>query len=327
MLGYKTPWIDTTGGPGALSTAYRGRMYDPINELYNVYKYDLGVNVEKEAPYVAELHAKGDGPKFYWGTDLHNFWDSNPDYSPEFWLSLPPQLAGQALPTAADPKVQLETRSSAMDSHSKVMTEDDRTFVRVDASKKGSTIAVRTLMYPSRSGYSPVGVQFRTNGPATLAIGQDPANRLEVPLPDTRNEWRYITYDVDAEKLGGKDLGGENLAYFTVLGTGNVRADLDYVNLEAKTQLTIPQFPADVTTPIIAVAGADVTRSLAATDAPGKVLKYNGVGLPSGASLGSGTAQFSWKPSRKRGRYGHLPGRSRRRHHRLDASRYGDRRC
>jgi hypothetical protein len=152
-------------------------------------------------------------------------------------------------------------------------------------------------MYPSRSGYSPVGVQFRTNGPATLAIGQDPATRLEVPLPDTHSEWRYVTYDVDADKLAGKDLGGENLAYFTVLGTGNVRADFDYVNLEAKSQLTPPQFPADVTTPIIAVAGADVTRSLAATDAPGEVLKYTGVGLPSGASLDSGSAQLSWKPS------------------------------
>jgi hypothetical protein len=297
MLGYETPWIDTTGGPGSISEAYRGRMYDPVNELYNVYKYDLGVDVEKEAPHVAELHSKGDGPKFYWGTGLNNFWNSNPDYSPEFWLSLSPQLAGQALPVATDAKVQLETRSSAMDTHSKVMTEDDRTFVRVDASKKGNTIAVRTLMYPSRSGYSPVGVQYRTNGPATLAIGKDPANRLEVPLPDTRNEWRYVTYDVDAEKLAGKDLGGENLAYFTVLGTANVRADFDYVNLEAKSQLTPPQFPADVTTPIIAVAGADLTRSLAATDAPGEVLKYAGVGLPAGASLDSATAQLTWKPT------------------------------
>ncbi|MBT2534202.1 putative Ig domain-containing protein [Arthrobacter sp. ISL-48] len=297
MLGYETPWIDTTGGPGSLSEAYRGRLYNPIDELYNVYKYDLGVDVDKEAPYVAELHAKADGPKFYWGTGLSNSWDSNPDYSPEYWLSLPAQVAGQTRPVATDPKVQLETRSSAMDTHSKVMTEDDRTFVRVDASKKGNTIAVRTLMYPSRSGYSPVGVQFRTNGPATLAIGQDPATRLEVPLPDTHNEWRYVTYDVDADKLAGKDLGGENLAYFTVLGTGSVRADFDYVNLEAKTQLTPPQFPADVTTPIIAIAGAAVTRSLAATDAPGEVLKYNGVGLPAGASLDSATAELKWKPS------------------------------
>jgi hypothetical protein len=296
MLGYDTPWIDTTGGPGTISEAYRGRMYDPIDELYNVYKYDLGVDVEKEAPHVAELHAKADGPKFYWGTGLYNSWNSNPDYSPEFWLSLPPQLAGQTPPTATDAKIQLETRSSAMDNRSKVMTEDDRTYVRVSASQQGSTIAARTLMYVSRSGYSPVGIQIRTNGPATLAIGKDPANRLEVPLPNTHNEWRYVTYDVDAEKLSGKDLGGENLAYFTVLGSDGVAADFDYINLEAKTQITIPQFPADVTTPIIGIAGADLTRSLSATDAPGTVLHYTGVGLPVGASLHPDTAQLKWKP-------------------------------
>ncbi len=297
MLGYDTPWIDTTGGPGRLSEAYRGRMFNPIDELYHVYKYELGVDVEREAPYVAELHAKADGPKFYWGTGAYNSWESNPDYSPEFWLSLPSDIAGQKRPVATDAKIQVETRSSAMDSGSKVMTKDERTFVRVNASKQGSTIAVRTLMYVGGTGYSPVGVQIRTNGPATLAIGKDPANRLEVPLPNTNNQWRYVTYDVDAEKLTGMSLGGNNLAYFTVIGAKGVSADFDYVNLEAKTQLTIPQFPADVKTPVIAVAGAELKRTLSATDAPGDVLLYAGNGLPVGASLHPETAQFKWKPS------------------------------
>ncbi|WP_457963672.1 discoidin domain-containing protein [Arthrobacter sp. D1-29] len=297
MLGYETPWIDTTGGPGSLSEAYRGRMFNPIDELYHVYKYELGVDVEKEAPYVAELHAKADGPKFYWGTGLHNSWESNPDYSPEFWLSLPSEIAGQTRPVATDAKIQFETRSSAMDGGSKTVTQDGRTFVRVSASAKGSTVAARTLMYVSRTGYSPVGIQFRTNGPATLAIGKDPAKRLEVPLPNTSNQWRYITYDVDVEKLTGVSLGGENLAYLTVIGANGVSADFDYVNLEAKTQLTIPQFPADVKTPVIAVAGGELKRTFAATDAAGEVLAYKGTGLPVGASLHPETAQLKWKPS------------------------------
>ncbi|MDQ0676958.1 hypothetical protein QFZ30_000340 [Arthrobacter pascens] len=298
MLGYDTPWIDTTGGPGRLSEAYRGRMYNPIDELYNVYKYELGVDVEKEAPYVAELHAKADGPKFYWGTGLYNSWESNPDYSPEFWLSLPSEIAGQKRPVATDAKVQFETRSSATDGKKlKVKTEDGRTFVQVNATGKGRTIAARTLMYLSRTGYSPVGVQFRTNAPATLAIGKDPANRLEVPLPDTRGQWRNVTYDVDAEKLTGISLGGENLAYFTVIGADDTQVDFDYVNLEAKTQLTVPQFPADTATPIIGLSGAQLSRSLAATDAGGESLQYSTMGLPADAQLDPGTGQLVWTPA------------------------------
>jgi hypothetical protein len=297
-LGYDTPWIDTTGGPGKLSEAYRGRMYNPIDELYNVYKYDLGVDVEKEAPYVAELHAQGDGPKFYWGTGAYNSWDSNPDYSPEYWLSLPAKVAGQTRPVATDAKVQFETRSSATDGKKlKVQTEDGRTYVQVNATGKGRTIATRTLMYVSRTGYSPVGIQFRTNKPATLAIGKDPANRLSVPLPDTRGQWRYVTYDVDASKLTGMSLGGENLAYFTVTGTDDTQVDFDYVNLEAKTQLTVPQFPADTATPLIALAGAQLSRSLAATDAGGEALQYSGMGLPSDARLDAATGQLLWTPA------------------------------
>ncbi|UVJ41307.1 putative Ig domain-containing protein [Arthrobacter sp. CJ23] len=305
MLGYDIPWIDTTGGPGRLSEAYRGRLYNPIDELYNVYKYELGVDVEREAPYVAELHAKADGPKFFWGVGAYNSWESNPDYSPEFWLSLPPSVAGQTRPTATDAKVQLETRSSATDGNKlKVKSEDGRTYVQVNATGNGRTIAVRTLMYVSRSGYSPVGIQFRTNGPATLAIGKDPANRLSVPLPNTHGQWRYVTYDVDAEKLTGKSLGGENLAYFTVMGTDDTQVDFDYVNLEAKKQLTVPQFPKDTVTPVIGLAGTVLSRSLAATDAGGEALQYSSVGLPSGARLDPSTGLLTWTaPADATGKY------------------------
>jgi hypothetical protein len=295
MLGYDVPWIDTKGGPGKLSPAYRGRTFYAMDELYYVYRYKLGVDVDKKAPYLAELHAKSDGPKFYWGTGLRNFWDSNPDYSPESWLSLPGQVAGIAPLVAADAKIQVETRSASMDARSKVVTQDGRTFVRVDGSAAGSTIAVRTLMHLSRAGYSPVGILLRTNGEALLAIGKNPEARIELPLPNTHNQWRYVTFDVDAEKLAGIDLGGENLAYLTVLGSG-VSVDFDHVSLEAKTQLTIPQFPAGTKTPLIGLAGAELVRSLAATDAPGEVLRYTATGLPTGARLHPETGELRWKP-------------------------------
>jgi hypothetical protein len=296
MLGYDIPWIDTTGGPGKISPAYRGRTFYTMDELYYVYRHKLGVDVEKQAPFLAELHAKSDGPKFYWGTGLRNYWDSNPDYSPESWLSLPEQVAGQIPRVAADPKIQLETRSSSMDNRSRVMSKDDRNFVRVSGSEVGSTIAVRTLMYLGRAAYSPVGILLRTNGEARLAIGRNPEARIELALPNTRNQWRYVTYDVDAEKLIGVDLGGENLAYLTVLGSG-VNVDFDHVTLEAKTQLTIPQFPEGTETPLIGLAGAELVRSLAAADAAGEVLRYTASGLPAGARLHPETGELRWKTS------------------------------
>ena len=296
MLGYDIPWIDTTGGPGQLSEAYRGRTFNPIDELYYAYKYQGGVDVENEAPYLAELHAKADGPKFFWGTKAYNSWDSNPDYAPEYWLSLPKEVAGQTRPTAAEATVQLETRSSATDGKQlKVRTEGGRSYVQVDATDRGRAIAVRTLMYVGRTGYSPVGVLLRTNGPATLAIGKDPATRLTIPLTSTNGAWRYVTFDVDAEKV--KSLGGENLAYFTVTGAKGTMVDFDHVNLEAKTQLTVPRFPEDTATPLIAVAGATLTRSLAATDAGGEALRYLTGALPAGAAVDPATGQLTWTPA------------------------------
>lgn len=296
MLGYDVPWIDTTGGPGALSEAYRGRIFNPIDELYHVYKYDLGVDVETEAPHLAELHAKADGPTFFWGTGAYNSWEPNPDYSPEFWLSLPAEIAGEKRPVAVDNRVQLETRSSAVAGTSAVLTEGDRSFVRMKASKAGNnTVAVRTLMYVSRSADSPVGVLVRTDGEATLAIGKDPARRLNVLVPNTRGEWRYVTFDVDGAKLPGS-LGGENLAYFSVLGEEDVRVDIDHVDLMAKTTLTVPRFDTVEDGRVLAVAGAPLVHSLAATDAGGDALRYTGVRLPAGARLDPATGELTWTP-------------------------------
>jgi hypothetical protein len=150
-------------------------------------------------------------------------------------------------------------------------------------------------MYLSRTGYSPVGLFLRTNGEARVAIGKNPDARIEIPLPNTHNQWRYVTFDVDAEKLTGIDLGGENLAYLTVVGTG-VSVDFDHVNLEAKNQLTIPQFSSDAATPIIGLAGTELSLSLSATDAAAEVLRYTASGLPGGARLHPETGILTWKP-------------------------------
>jgi hypothetical protein len=291
MLGHDIPWVDTRGGPGRLSEAYRGRMYNPIDELYHVYRYDLGVDVETEAPRLSELHGSADGPVFYWGTDLHSFWDPNPDYSPEYWLSLPAEVAGQERPQAQDAQVRLADRSSAMDERSSVVEEGGERFVRTTATPEGATVAARTLMYTRREGYSPVGVRFRTDGPATLEVGTPDRDLVEVPLPDTAGQWRYATYDVDTAKVP-RGLGGENLAYLTVRGDSGAQVDLDRVDLEAATRLTVPRF--DDRPDTVGVAGVALSLEVVAADA--EALTYSALDLPDGATLDPGTGSLRWTP-------------------------------
>jgi hypothetical protein len=297
MLGKTVPWIDTSDHAGVLSDAYRGRLFSPIDELYDVYRYDVGVNVDDAAPSVATAARQADGPTLYWGTSQYNFWNSNPDYNPDHWLSLPLAAAGKARPKPTDAIVQAETRSIALDTRSSVKREGDRAFVRMSGSKGGTTIAVRTLMYPSRNGYSPVGVLLRTNGTATLQLRKNMslAPYHTFPVPNTHGQWRYVVYDMDLGLIRGS-LAGDNLAYYTVVGPSSTTVDIDSVNLEAKSQLTPPAFGAGRQTTLIAVAGASLSRSLAAIDAGGDTLTYDSSGLPSGATLDSSTGVLSWSP-------------------------------
>ena len=298
MMGKTIPWIDTSHHSGVLSDAYRGRVFEPIDELYDVYRYDLGVDVDDDAPSVATMDKQADGPTFYWGTDQYNFWNSNPDYNPDYWLSLPLAVAGQARPKQTDAVVQIETRSVALGDQSSVKQEGDRTFVRMHGSKNGTTIAVRTLMYPSRTGYSPVGVLVRTNGPATLQLRKnmtlEPYHTL--PVPNTHGQWRYLIYDMDLGLIRGS-LAGDNLAYYTVVGSPSTTVDIDSINLQAKSQLTPPTFQAGRQTTLIAVAGTRLSRSLTATDSGGDTLTYDSSGLPNGATLDSSTGTLSWSPT------------------------------
>jgi len=298
MTGRKIPWIDTTGGPGKLSEAYRGRQFEPIDELYTIYKYDLGVDVDRKAPSVTLMHDHADGPKFYWGTSAYNFWNSNPDYNPDYWLSLPSEVGGQNRPVQTNPLVQVENRSVAFDDRSTVMREEDTGFVRMHASGNGTTIAVRTLLYDNRNGYSPVGIRIRTNGPTTLEIRKD--QTLEpyhsLTLPDTHGQWRYLTYDMDYAVLPGST-GGENLAYYTVVGSPKVNVDIDNVNLQAKTQLSPPSFAQGHHVTLIGVADAPLSRSLTATDKPGETVTYEAQSLPDGATLDAATGALTWQPT------------------------------
>ncbi len=292
MMGRTIPWIDTTQRGGVLSQAYRGRIFDPTNELYTIYKKRLGSDITKIAPSITELATTQDaGAQFYWGTAPYNFWNSNPDFNPDSWLSFPASVAGSAPPVQRDALVQAETRTTPLTPGTSVGSG----FVRMRARSAGTTIAVRTLLYDNRNGYSPVGVLIRTNGTATLQIRkqQGLAPYYTLTLPNTHGAWRYVTYDMDTSKLRGS-AGGESLAYYTVVGSPEVAVDIDAINLQAKTQLTPPQFAQGSDVRLLAIAGEPLSTKLSAADA---VSYSSGANFPAGASLDQGTGVLTWTPT------------------------------
>lgn len=296
MMGKDVPWIDTTQRGGVLSQAYRGRLFDPTNELYHVYQDLLGPAMSAFAPSITEFATKQDGgPRFFWGTSAYNYWNSNPDFNPDSWLSFP--ASATAPPAQQYALVQAETRTVPITAGTSVRREAGRTFVRMSARPVGTTIAVRTLLYADRTGYSPVGVLIRTNGPATLQLRKERtlAPYHSLTLPDTHGQWRYITYDMSTSKFRGS-AGGDNLAYYTIVGSPSVAVDVDAVNLQAKSQLTPPQFQQGTDVRLLAVAGEPLSAPLPATDQD--ALTYAaGTALPTGARLDAGTGTLTWTPT------------------------------
>ncbi|MFI7068010.1 putative Ig domain-containing protein [Kribbella sp. NPDC050124] len=294
MLGKDIPWIDTTERGGVLSQAYRGRIFDPTNELYHLYKDKLGTAIRVIAPSITEIATRQDAAaRFYWGTASYNYWNSNPDWNPDSWLSFPSSVAGTVPPVQKDALIQAETRTFPITPGTSIRDG----YVRMNASRAGTTIAVRSLLYDNRNGYSPVGVLVRTNGTATLQLRKERtlAPYYSLTVPDTKGAWRYLTYDMDTAKLRGS-AGGESLAYYTVVGSSKVAVDIDAVNLQTKSQLTPPTFPEGADTRLVAIAGEPFTTDLSATDTD-PVTYTAGTALPSQATLDAQTGALTWTPT------------------------------
>ncbi|MBW8792256.1 MAG: putative Ig domain-containing protein, partial [Streptomyces sp.] len=306
MLGYDTPWIDTSGGPGSISSGYRGRLIalTEINEIYDQYEYTEGVDVDKDAPYLAKAHEQAEGPLFHNGsTTLSNFWGGQGagiDTGPEYWLSFPAALAGQAPPVATSPAVQAVQKGLAFDGGTVMTSDASGGYASMHASSSGTTLVVHDLTYSDRTKYAPVGLMIRTNGSGMrLAIAKDqhtPAFRT-ISLPNTGGQWRYVTYDVALTTVRSNQ-AGDNIGYYTLTGPDGGTADIRHVNTLAASQLSIPQFPQGLSTDVIGVAKEQFTRSFAATDAnPRDVVTYRAEGLPDGAVLDSSTGAFTWTPT------------------------------
>ncbi|MRW89752.1 hypothetical protein GJ699_07130 [Duganella sp. FT80W] len=288
MLGYETPWVptaahtDAAGNPTIiykqLASAYRGRLTQNTWEPFYYYKYVKGIDIAQRAPNFTRLFAD---------RTLYN-WDGV-DGGGDFWLFIPPAAEAEGTQYLVKPIVEpvreIEDRFSALDDGALAAQDDTASYVRVTATTAGSKIAVFGYANATRT----VAFLVRTNGVAELDVFDD-----TITLPDTKGQWRYVSYAFNAYQSLG------DMLFITVKGPGTT-VDLDHINVQAGTVLTPPVFDsgdADVNLYTNAGSTAAVSYSFAATDGSNTgALTYQIDNLPAGASFDSATGAFSWTPS------------------------------
>ncbi len=297
MLGYKAPWADTTGGTSTMSEAYRGRLYEVggIPEVYNVYKYEEGVDVEAVAPFLATAAAQANDFATRWGPGTPN----NKDLGSEAFLTLPKALTGVAPPAGNG---MLETERKAIFLNGEWTTESDsqRTYGHANVTPAGATVVFHDVQYPDRSKFAPMGMMVRTHGVTKLSASaaEDASPWSVITVPDTAGQWRYIVPDTAAAAINGRWLGA-NIIYFKFTGAEGSTVDVDFVNPSAQSQLTPPVFamPVFPETELV-VQGVPYQASYTATDANASdTVTYAAISLPEGATLNTSTGAFNWTPT------------------------------
>ena len=300
MMGEEVPYIPANEG-GAISQAYRGRLQDPLSEAYLQYRYVAGVDVETEAPHVAELYEHRDGPLYYYGSGVQNFWnDRGSDYTgAEYWVAFPPQLAeveGAAAPLAPSAELSVGTFGKALGAGAHADADADGTaFVRLDAASADAQVAVRRAVWSDRSKTALVGIRVRSDGVARLELARTggEAPFAEVVVPDTGGQWRSVWVDLHLDKTPGAV--GDNIVFVKATG-GDGSVDVAGVLAQANGVLTPPIFEDAPAVDVMAVAGEPWTRSFATTDASGGETRIELQNAPAGASISGNTA--SWTPAR-----------------------------
>ncbi|MNW28815.1 Bacterial Ig-like domain (group 4) [compost metagenome] len=316
MLGYDTPWIPVVSSYGEdgsvkgtyrkFSDSYRGRMTTAnFWDLYYYYTYEKAVNLAEAAPYYYEAFTKRLPSNYYHQGSFKQNWD-NVDGGGDFWLYLPAAAEGEGAtmlpkeqPSAA--LVELEHRYTIFDQHTVTRQEDTTAYVEVTAMEAGSRLVFQNLSYADRSGTRLIGLRFRTNGQATVALSKEmhstPYHTLT--LPNTNGEWRYITFDMGISHVSYGQLDNDyNLLYLNVKGSGT-KVDLDHLNVLARQQLSPPVFEqGNAVVDIVAVAGSPLALEFSATDsAAGDMLSYTLTNGPSAAVLKPHSGSFTWQPT------------------------------
>ncbi|WP_109209786.1 MULTISPECIES: alginate lyase family protein [Microbacterium] len=300
MMGEEVPHVPANEG-GTISQAYRGRLVDPLSETYLQYRYVAGVDVEAEAPHVADLYAHRDGPVFYNGTAVQNFWnDRGSDYTgAEYWVAFPAELAdveGSVASRGDSPELPVAKFGRTLGAGAQHHVDADGTgFVRLDASADDASVAVRRAVWGDRSKTSLVGIKVRSDGSATLQASRTAAEApfAEIVVPDTGGEWRYVWVDLHVDKTPGAV--GDNILFLRETGSA-AQVDVSGVLAQANGVLTPPVFADAPAVEVVAVKGEPWVRSFEATDAANATIALSLQAAPDGAVLTG--AEVSWTPAK-----------------------------
>ncbi len=293
MLGHDTPWTPViarydNGVPivyQILSGNYRGRIGGNVYGQYYYYKYNMGLDMDKEAPYYADMFRK-----------RHMFWWESPDAGADYWLFIPQAAAQEGsstLPKLSSVGLQEMEYRTAVDlngaEYAAVGTDEDGvSYVRIQASEEGS----RVSLVASGTALKTVALRFRTNGTARLELNGWKDNGLV--LPDTKGKWQYAVFNMNEfQGLG-------DLIYLKAAGNGTL-VDIDHILLDAAAQLTPPAFAAgksDLDLYAYTGSQATLTYDFSAMDAgAGDRIRYQMDNKPEGAMFDEATGAFSWKPA------------------------------
>ncbi|UQZ35537.1 hypothetical protein C2I18_19630 [Paenibacillus sp. PK3_47] len=290
MLGYDTPWTpvvaryDAEGNPviyKVLSGAYRGRIGGNVYGQYYYYKYNMGLDIEKEAPYYAEMFDRR--TPYYW---------ESPDGGADYWLYIPKEAEGEGSSTL--PKVspsadwtEIEQRATSLDGRAEVLQEGDTSFVQIKAAEAGSRISV----VASGTSLKTAALRIRTEGTAKLELNG--WSDAEIVLPDTKGQWKYVTFTMNQYR------GLGDLIYFKVSGDGTL-VDIDHLLLAPAARLTPPVFTSGADNlKLFAYTGSEATlhADFSAQDAEANDhVTYQIDRKPDGAVFNESTGSFSWKP-------------------------------
>lgn len=295
MTGEEVPYVPATEG-GAISQAYRGRLVDPLSETYLQYRYRVGVDVAADAPHVAQLYENRDGPLFYSGTGVQNFWnDRGSDYTgAEYWVAFPEELAevpGAAAPLPPSPELAVETFGTPIGvGAERGQDADGPAYVRLDAGADESRVAVRRAVWSDRTVTALTGIRVRSDGTARLDLARSAIDApfASITVPDTHGQWRYVWVDLNVKKTAGAI--GDNIVVISATGS-DARVDVASVLAQATGVLSPPTFADAPALAAVAVAGEAWTREFAVDGADELALED----APPGAELSGSTV--SWTPS------------------------------
>lgn len=296
MMGEEVPYIPATEG-GAISQAYRGRLQDPLSEAYLQYTFVADVDVEEEAPHVAALYEQRDGPLYYYGTGVQNFWNERgSDYTgAEYWVAFPEELAGRpesVAPVTAGPELEIDRAGWALGSTRIDEDADGTAYARLDPTGDGA-LAVRRAIWSDRTKPSLVGIRVRSDAVTTLELSRTSIDApfASVTVPDTHGEWRYVSVDLDLAVTPGAI--GDNIAVLRAAGGGS-KLDVAGVIAQANGALTPPTFADAPALDVVAVQGETWSRSIQVTDTAGDPT-IEVQEAPDGVTISAWT--ISWKPT------------------------------